>query len=350
MRTLLLENGADFNLAKDFINTKLLGHRFELLGHGYIFSPNNEFILVDFEGFFLEFSLGIIQDSLDRFIRNFSARHLQAYFGKIHKICQCLQTAGELIKYQHYTIKIDKHANKIDKLLNQPFLLIPATYQGHAITFIKCGNLFAKCDRGANSRFEGSVVIYKVGNPQNLNPGFLRQIIFKKQTDDFMHADINEYLGLTKVIELPIGAQVTGNCSWANVEAAIPTMLLLLLITDKRRKPDMHQCINEALDFYHEWREWDKDRALDECIQGFQDDNEMRNASKAITLASLLFQTCNYTDDKHLLRAEKILRILSQKQYHSYLESYIKIYHKDRWTEAGENLMHLFDMIGNHGK
>lgn len=345
IKNLLYKYGGDINFAKDYINGKLLGHRFELLGHAYMSTPKKQFIVLDLEGFFLEFSLSIIKDSLLRFRKNYAARRLTYLFPHIDKIISALDIAAELIRYQQYTIDLTEHEDRINQLLSQPLLIIPATYQGHAITFVRYGNIFAKCDRGANSQFEGSVVIYRITQPENLTTGLLRQIVYKKQKDEFMHSGINERLGLERVMNLPVGPQITGNCSWANVEAAIPTMLFMSLLTDKNYKSEVKRAMRDAINFYEQWREWDKDRALDECIQSFTDSDEVRQASKAIILAAVLFQTCEYTDIKNIQRAEKILSILSKKEFHPYLENYVKVYYKKKWTEAGENLMHLFDMV-----
>lgn len=345
VKQLLYKYGANLDFARDYINAKLLGHRYELTGHVYIVNAKEEFILLDLEGFFLEFSLGIIQNSLARFIKNFSARKFSGLTKKIKTIVQSLDVASELIRYQQYTIDLKQYEQRINYLFHTPLLLIPATYQGHAITFVRYGDLFAKVDRGANSQFEGSVVIYRMRRPQALTPAMLHQIVYTKQSDDFMHSGINQQLGLVRVMNLPIGPQITGNCSWANVEGAVPTMLFMLLMSDPTYRSDMYDCIAQSLEFYDAWREWDKDRALDECIQNFGHDEKIRNASKAVLLAATLFQTCEYSDIKNIERAERILSVLAKNQFSQYIENYVKVYYKKKWSEAGENLMHLFDMV-----
>lgn len=350
LKSLLYKHGAQLSFAKDYVNGKLLGHRYELRGHTYIVNTKNEFVLLDLEGFFLEFSLRTIKESVKRYKINFSAKHLKDYFDKIEIIIKSLTVASELVRYQQYTVDLRKQENRINQLLQAPLLLIPATYRGHAITFIKLGNLFAKCDRGVNSKFEGSVVIYKITKPKKSTTKLFKKILYQKQSDEFMHLGINKFLGLERILNLPIGPQITGNCSWANVEAAIPTMLFFLLATEQTEKTNIGLCAKKALTFYEEWREWDKDRALDECIQSFDDSKEMRNASKAILLATILFQTCNYEDIRNIARAEKILSILKDEEFKDYLETYVRIYYKDKWSEAGENLMHLFDIVSPEKK
>src|SRR5207302_7756981 len=61
---LLIDNGASVKFAEDFINAKLIGHRFELAGRARILSPKKIFIELSYEGFFLEFTVGMIAKTL----------------------------------------------------------------------------------------------------------------------------------------------------------------------------------------------------------------------------------------------------------------------------------------------
>ncbi len=103
-------------------------------------------------------------------------------------------------------------------------------YKGHAITFIRYGEFWAKCDRGENSLEEGSVNIFYIRNTNALSPDFLRKLIYQKQTKNFVHREINNILGLEKLFTLPLSSQISGNCSWANVEAVVPTAFLMQLL------------------------------------------------------------------------------------------------------------------------
>ena len=44
-------------------------------------------------------------------------------------------------------------------------------------------------------------------------------------------------------------------------------------------------------------------------------------------------------------RAEKVMNVLSKKKFAYVLKSYINVYHKQYKTEAGENLIHLLDIV-----
>lgn len=345
LKKLLYSYGADLNFAQDYINTKLLGHRYQLMGQADIFSPEGKFIELNYEGFFLECTLDIVRNSLERYRNNFAARHLRNYFNYLGKIIESFLVASELLKYQRYNIDVKKYSEQVDYLLQWKLLLLPVAYKGHAVTFIKYNDLFVRCDRGENSLREGSVVVYHANRSKRLNNDFLKEMLYKRLSQEFVLSGIKKELGLVPVETLPVPSQIIGNCSWANVEASIPT-LLFLLMTQEQGNNKIALCKKAALKFYNEWMEWDQDRALDECIQSFHRANDARKASKAAILGAILFQQCRYRDAKNLDRAEKILRILTVPEYTYVLKSYIDVYVKKRKTEAGNNLMQLLDLCG----
>lgn len=336
--------GADLNFAQDFINTKLMGHRFELKGEIDIVNHKGEFIELDMEGFFLEFTLGIIQHSLYLYKNNFAARHLRSYFNNLHKMVAAFSVATELLKYQQHTINARDHQDKIHQLLNQDLLILPVGYEGHAITFVKYGNILVKCDRGENSRIEGTVVIYQMKKPQLFNSSFLMQLLYQRHDNHFVNQQINQYLGLEKIDELPLSSQRSGNCSWANVEAVVPTMMYLLLLNDNQHGAvDIDSCRRSAIFFYKEWLDWDRDRALYDCVQSFYEASLARKAAKAALLGAVLFQACKYPMPKDLERAEKIITILNIPEYRYILESYLKIFYQQQRTPMGDNLVKFLE-------
>jgi len=349
LKKLLYSYGANLNFSQDFINAKLLGHRFQLLGQVDIVNAKGRFIELDFEGFFLEFTLGIVQNSLERYRNNFAARNQRGYFYHLGKIIDRFTLATELLKYQRYTVNIKDHSKKIDALLNHELLLIPVAYQGHAVTFIKYGDWLARCDRGENSLAEGSVVIYQINRTHAFNSEFIKQLVFKPQSMEFITTGIKHVLGLVPILNLPLASQITGNCSWANVEGAIPTMLFLLMLRERKNitQTDVQECKQAALAFYNRWIEWDQDRALEECMHGFAEASPARKATKATILGAILFQCCgDPMNEKQVARAEKMLPILLQKDYLYVLKSYIEVYWRQRKTQAGENLLQMLDFCG----
>lgn len=350
LKSLLYQNGADLNFAQDFINAKLIGHRFQLKGDVDILTSDGSFIELDFEGFFLEFTLAIIQDSLSRFRNNYAARELRRYFDGLEAIIDAFRLAQDLLKFQRLpALELSRQERNINAMLHSNLIILPVAYRGHAITFSKCGRLWAKCDRGENSLREGTVNIYYINNIQACTTGFLRNLIYKKQTRHYLHERLNHELQLQPIVTLPISPQISGNCSWANVEATVSAAFFLLML-DKNLEigPEvLKRELDDVLKFYEEWDEWDKDRALYDTLQSFYQTNNMaRKASKASQLGAVLFQSCRYGVPRDMTRAEKILPVLMQSEFHYILRSYLDTYATRRLTEKGNNLIQIMDDCG----
>lgn len=341
LKHLLYHHGAKLDFALDFINAKLLGHRFELQGDVDIVNAQGEFIELDYEGFILEFTVAVVKDSLRRFTSSYSTRHLREYYPLIHNIMDAFSIAAELLQFQHQPILTEKHFKRISELLKSPMLILPAASRGHALCFVRYNGWWAKIDRGENSLQEGSVNIYKMTRPESLTVHFLQDFLYKKQNRRYFHHVINQQLGLLPVLQMPISSQISGNCSWANVQAVLPVGYALQELNDI---DDFNP--NLSMHVYDEWVEWDKDRALDECIQRFYLASPERRASIAAMLGGVLFQACNYGIKQHVDRAEKILNILTLPDYYYILKSYLEEYCIKRLTKKGNNLLKLLDDCG----
>lgn len=339
IKKLLYEHGADLNFAQDYINTKLLGHRFELDDQVDIVNAKGHFIEVPFAGFFLEFTLGVIYYSLKNFLNNFAAREFRPYFHLLKLLLDALATANQLIHFQQYLLNYQKYSTQIKFFLRAELLIIPISYEGHAICFVKYKNILAKCDRGFNAKQEGTVVLYQIGNPKALTPELLENLIYQRQSYEVIHKRLNEFLSLTKLGELPVPAQVIGNCSWANIEAALPTVFFLLLLNESIVTHE--EAGQLALNFYEIWQDWDKDVALNECIQSFWLASPARKASKAALLGSVLVHTCKTGTPIDESRARRILTVLTEPDYRYVLKSYLKIYQTKYHTPQGKNLIRL---------
>ena len=173
--------------------------------------------------------------------------------------------------------------------------------------------------------------------------------MYVRQTPEMIKMGYKKILGTQRLYRFPLASQITGNCSWSNVEAAIPIILFLLIIEEKKfihTPANIRQAIEDALHFYQAWYEWDKDRALYDCLQSFNESSLPRKASKAAILGAVLFQCCYHLNPKDIERAEKILKILTLNPYRYVLDSYINIYYRQSKTLPGENLVHLLDMCG----
>ncbi len=333
---LLVQHGAKIDFAKAFINAKVLGHCFELSGETYIVSTTNKFILVNFEGFYLESSLNIIKGSLERFLNNFSAKNLRMYFKQVELIISAIANAAELSRLQHFIFKSKDRKNMVDQIFSKDLIILPGVYQGHAITFIFYKSFFAKCDRGANSKLEGTSVIYKITKEFDKSELF-NEIVFQKNDDAFMHKGINELMGLEKVLTLPIPPQVTGNCSWANVEAIVPTTYFLLEYSQILNN-STEKIIEDSLVIFYKWREWNRDRVLNEFVQRFEKSPDSIRASLASVLGSVLINLVADDDRGNEQRIETIIYTLSEREYLYIINSYRKIFRDKYKTKIGECL------------
>ncbi len=340
LQQLLLKQGADQNFAKDYINAKLIGHRFELQGFVDVVSAEGVFLPIDLEGFFLEFTISIIGDSLEHFANSYVAHRLDLHTHEIKTIIQAMQNASHLREFKHFNANVEDNLDTINELIQQDLLLLPVSYKGHAITFSKHGDFFAKCDRGDN-RMNDPIVIHEIGHPNKLNLNFYKHLLYERQTEQSMKKDIYTYLDLKSFVRLPIRHQITGNCSWANMEASIPTMLFMLLKDKTSTKGDIRSIVRDVMKFYIVWKEWDKDRALEECIAGFDQMNPNRRKAKASLLGAIFFQACDYRKKKDVRRAQRMVEILKRPIYHYILRSYIKTFIKSGRGGAAGKRFHM---------
>lgn len=341
LRRFLIQHGADLIFAQDYINTKLLGHMFELVGTAEIISPANQFVEVDFEGFFLEVTLGIIADSLTQFQNHYAARQLRRYAGLAQFIVEILDRSAILMKYQQYRVDKNQHRAEIERILAQEPLLIPVGYEGHAITFIKYGHFWVKCDRREDSRLYDNIMFYTIGRPAEANQQLFKTMLYQRLDDDFVNHQLDHLLELQPLTELKIAAQISGNCSWANVEAVVPAIFFLILMQMDAKPESLNHYKELALNFYKRWREWNKDRALDFCIQSYESGDTIRQACKAEVLAAILFQRCDPRNAADHERIERILSILIKSPYEYILRNYLRVYYYESYTEEGKRFAEL---------
>lgn len=344
----LYQHGASLTFAQDFIQAKLLAHRFELIGPVDIVNHEKRYIQLDMEGFFLEFTLSIIESSLIRFKSSFAARHLRAYFPYFDAIIQSFQVASELVRYQHFTLNPKQFDKRIDALLNQQPLILPVGYEGHAITFVNYADILVKCDRGEWGKEHGSVVIYRMSNPKLFNKKLIKQLIYTKQSKRSITEELPEYLGLIALTQIPIPVQITGNCSWANTEASVAVMLFIMQMAQyKSHNPDLViQCKQNALSIYRQWLNWDKSTALSEFLQAMEHASGERKIAKLMQLAAFMFQKLRASRVADVRLAERILPHLLEPNHLYILQSYKQKFYLEKRTPQGINLMHLIEAAG----
>ncbi len=324
---LLIKYGAKETVVKDYILAKLIGHRFELKGYIDVINADSIFTQIDFEGFYLEFTISLILESLDRFMNSYEANRLNLPVDEYQTVQKALRNASELRSFRHVNKNIDDYLPRIKQIINNnDLLLIPVSFRGHAMSFIRYQNLFARCDRGVH-KMTDPIIIYEFKNAAPLTIDFYKQLMYEKNPPNFINKEINQILGLKKIDTLPISHQVTGNCSWANIESSVPTMLYMLIHQQQNNKKSS-KTQDYIMKFYYAWKEWDKDRALEDLIVDIKDKNKPRRISKALLLAAILNQSCDYKNPRDVARAKKILAILSQPEYKFILRTYINVYIK----------------------
>lgn len=341
---MMIAHGANYNFAQDFISTKLLGHRFELTGEADIVSPQGSFIPLSYEGFYLEFTCGLIYRSLKNYIHSIPGQKYDKYHVLCNKMLRALKSAAVLMGFHKHQDKTP-FQKTIDSLLKEELLILPMAHQGHAITFIKYRNLLAKCDRGVN-HLADTVVIYDIGNPYLLDRPYYYHMLYEKRSDTFPTIDIKMDLALKSIKTLPTKSQLSGNCSWANVEATIPAMLYMLLYHEKQSQQQVSHIKRSVMAFYNAWVEWDKDSSLEEAIEDLHESDPKRALSKATSLGSILVQRCHHANPKEVVRARKILTILGQPNYQFLLKTYKRLYFKNKAGTIGDSFKKLLEVCG----
>lgn len=343
---LFMQYHVNYQFAQDYISAKLLGHRFELTGEADIVSTDGTFIPLSFEGFNLEFTSGLIRRSLHNFVNSIPGQKFSEYSGRLQDVMQALKNASQLTEFARHKDKTPFEPI-IDKLLESNLLLLPSAYQGHAITFVKYGNLWAKCDRGVGL-IANTVVMSKIGNIYLANDDLYRKILYGHKTEEFVKEEIAKDLELKTLLTLPTRHQLSGNCSWANVETSIPAMLYALTYNPNVHKTtrELTNLQKEIYQFYKAWVDWDQDSALEEAIEDFAASDHTRRLSKAIILGGILVQRCDPRFSNHVARAKKILSILTQPDFSFILDNYCKIFCNKRAGKAGERVQKLFKACG----
>lgn len=343
---LLQDYGAKTQVALDFISAKLMGHRYELKGQARIVNAKNYLVDLNLEGFYLEFTVGLLRQNLSDFMRSDSGAVFGMYAPVLTQVQLALSRAAHIIPYKYLKNAAEQHGQEIFETLNAPLVVIPVSYEGHAISFVRYGSYWAKCDRGVKHIVD-TVVIYKVGKPHMLNPDFFKDLMFNTKSADYIKNTLPKLLDLEPVITLPAGYQLSGNCSWANVEASVPTMMFLLMFSGQwEARGEVSALKSSIMRFYDHWIEWDKDRSLIDCIADFKKATLERQTALATLLSLIVLQRCRASRKNEVIRAQKILTLLQLPHLSYILETTIKVYYTKIAGETGQNFIQLLKICG----
>lgn len=348
LKNLLIQNGASLRFANDFINAKMLGHRFELKGYVDVINAKGEFTEISLEGFILEFTLEALRKSIVDYRYNFAARHWEREFIKLRTIMGALFRASKLIRLQHYNIDHKKHMDKIMPWIEEDPLIIPVAQEGHAMTLIRAGNLLAICDRATypdQDPNEDKVKIYYMNKPWKLTVEYVAELIYVRQIMVVFYKSLPVNLGLQEIGSIPLHAQISGNCSWANIEACIPTLFHMLSMNDPGKSGErLIKDKMEAMHLFHDWQMWDCERSLDYFIQSFEEADKKRRATIAEILCAVLFEACSPENKEDEARIKKIVPILNKKDLKYIANSYIHAFCLHQNTVKGENFRKMLRM------
>ncbi len=236
MRDTLLASGASDVFALDYVNTKLLGHRFELQGKTDIVDPAGRFYEIEFEGFFIDFTLAVLLNSVFSYHTGLKKDLTPNQNEACESLVQALHGAIQLYQYQRFNVDVAQRAAEIDPILKAPLLILPLMVEGHAVVFIRYRDLWIRCDRGAYGKQHGTVIIHRARQAASFfHPNFFKKLLYERQDPRFIDERLPELLGLEVVYRLPVPPQAVGNCSWANVEALLPAFLFLYAVYTNQR-------------------------------------------------------------------------------------------------------------------
>jgi len=349
LKLLLYEHGASATFAMDYINAKLLGHRYDLRGSIDIVSAEGDFVEVGFEGFSPEFTYSLVRYSLEQYSQHYVVRNLKHNLPILNICMEALRAAAQLTQYQQYQTDLAQHREVIHSLLDRELLIIPVHYQGHATAYIVYNDILVRCDRRKINNALNGINIFKIKKPHILTKDFIQRLLYKKKNEEFVEQELVKQLGLDLKVRMMITPQMSGNCAWANVVACVPAIYYLFTDgIDLQSENGIIDRDHPSLVLYRHWRDWDRARALQYFMQEFATANKKRKASIASLLGALLFQRFSYRDHKNIDLARRIIKILRTPGYEYVLQNYLNLYYQQKRTSAGENLKKLIEISDSY--
>lgn len=309
LKRLLIKHGAKLTAAQDVINCKLLGHRFELPGFGFVYNAAGDYVDISFEGFIPEFSLQVMSHSLSLYTYHAEGQVFKHLFPQIYQIADALNRGFRLRQFRHHVHKHTDNLSRVRGLLDHDLIILPITYDGHAISMVFLKDLFAKCDRGEQSQIEEPISVHRIRKTEHVNKAYLYHLLYDK-LDRFLHFEIYKHLHLGHVTALPTRSQIVGNCSWANTEASVLASLFMLLFQQNPADNQIDSLRTQSLLFYKNWQEWDKDIALDICCQTYLEADAHRQKAIATVLMPILALRLSAHSQADIARAKQIIQVL----------------------------------------
>jgi hypothetical protein len=171
--------------------------------------------------------------------------------------------------------------------------------------------------------------------------------MYNNKSNAYINEEVKKILDLKPLATLPARYQLSGNCSWANVEASVPAMMFMLMFKgNSESRGEIAALKKSIMNYYDTWIEWDKDRILKTELDAFLNEGREKRIAKASVLAAVLFQRCKTFHPKEVNRAKKILAILTLPEYEYILKTYVKVYYTRMAGKTGEDFIELLKTCG----
>ena len=350
MVKLLHQHGANERFANDFIHIKLLAHRFQLKGHVDLVDPAGFYHEMSYEGFFPDATFGIMIASLSDYLVNYAARKTQKdFFDDLSYIAALMKDAQSLLKYSNHLIKRATYRADIKNIVESDHCLLPVTCAGHYISLIRWNQYLAICDRRKTGELLNGIMIYRMTKPQAWQHSLCDYLLYEKKEPEYIENELPKILGLVPVTRIMIAPQMTGNCSWANLEASI---LALLFLSREKMSDWQDKVVDEThptVVQYRHWRDWDKERALQFMTQDFESCDMKRQAMLASVFVSIVFQRCSAKKPADVRLAKRLAAYFHRPEFLYLEQSYRSVYVNRVSTAAGRNFDDLLRMVTDSG-
>jgi len=183
---------------------------------------------IEFMGLFPYSTLNRMSQFLQAYLPELT-KHFPTYFDK-EKTDKILRLSSELCL--SYKFKNISSKEILASAKHCPQILTSSCNE-HMTSVVFDENKFVKCDRGGIYRGHGVTtyqlqkkiteeVIDKIRNPDNFN---------------FFYNEVNQILGLKKLTSYALKDQKVGNCTWANLKAALFAVFTLLDLDQSKKSP-----------------------------------------------------------------------------------------------------------------
>ncbi len=244
----LRAHGTSQSCAEDYIFLKNIGHHFDLKGFGLFKNYNLLIYPIDYQGFRIEFSLNHLKNSYESAV--FSGKYTSPYQKNI------LETLARSCKLRSFKQQIGSHSENLDlESALDEMNLFPMAFDGHAVSVIYSYPYLILCDRSQGR--EHTAALYSI--PHRLSLETIKHWLYGKKNRLYWD-NLPKYCEAKYIDSCRIDAQISGNCSWANIE---PSVIFLDALYHYR---DHGTAFSSWKERYENWSFWNKNYALNQAF------------------------------------------------------------------------------------